>query len=150
MTNGSPNGCLSCGHFTWLRSLSCDKAKGVDCLKAQGKKEEGIEDLEQYVIPAATSGKPDGARGKGTITRLERGKVKDFIEGEALKKWRDPEAGCLQLTVATDDGHEIRKLLTLSSSVNSSIQKFKVLYGDLKVGVHVETVYSLGFERIRL
>jgi len=64
------------------------------------------------------------------ITDIQIGIVQDFVEPEALDKWKgNIKTKCMQIVVKTPDDTEIKQILTFSAHPNSNLQKWKRRYG---------------------
>lgn len=62
---------------------------------------------------------------EGIIIEIEDGKIKDFVKGDSLKKFRDPEHSCIQVTTETKyKGEPFRdmKLFTYKEGEDSLTQ----------------------------
>jgi len=71
-----------------------------------------------------------GDKGIGKIIDIQIGIVKDFVEEEALEKWRgNINTQCMQLIIKNPDDAEIKQILTFSAHPQSNLQRWKRRYG---------------------
>ena len=127
----------------------------VEFMEWISENERRIKDMAQNIkafkVPEAEERVKDGTKGKGVIAEIQSGITAEFLSDEAKKSWKgDLETPCLNVIVKTDAGNTITKLMAISPNPDANIQKFKVIYGDLKVGQDVETIVEKGYERLRL
>lgn len=81
---------------------------------------------------------------KGTITSVEEGIVKQFVEN--TEKWGNPEAKCVNLTISSESGKTFSRIFTLGVNEqgeifpNSNLGKFFLRYGTFP---KIDTAVSL-------
>lgn len=76
------------------------------------------------------------------IVKVEEGIVRDFVGEEYLDEFKDPDRGVIQVTIETPEGSTTTKILSMSISKNSEIQKYKAKYGKYP---EVGGVYPIAF-----
>jgi len=71
----------------------------------------------------------EGDKGEGTIVDIKIGIVKDFLLEENYSKWKGSiETDCLEMTIETPDGNNIKNIMTFSGHPNSNMQRWKKRY----------------------
>ena len=81
---------------------------------------------------------------EGNISKIEVGKIGDWIPVDKLKKKEQADRDAIQVHIDTPDGYPIRKVLTVSAHPNSALQRYLVKYG---VYPKVGGVFPLEYDR---
>jgi len=111
---------------------------------------EEIKSLGEFEIQKAEK---DGTTHDAKITKLEKGKIKDFVRGD-ISAWKNPDGVAVNVHVKSETGKTIEKMIALpedGSKVNekSTLGKFIKQYkSSPSVGLAVKTVIQDGFENL--
>lgn len=110
-----------------------------------------MQTIKTFKIPPMVERPKDGTKGEGVIMDIQSGITSEFLNESAKASWKgELDAPCLNVVIKTNAGNTINKLMAVSDFEDANLQKFKRVYGDLKVGQKVETIVEKGYERLRL
>lgn len=119
------------------------------------------EELSKYEImskeegEAATGGPADGTQFDATVTKIEIGRVGEFIKSQNAEKWDNIDSKCTNLTIEANDV-SFTKIITLPPEGNkahpkSNFAKYVNLYKQAPfVGQKVKTMVVGGYQRLLL
>lgn len=114
-----------------------------------------IEGVKKFEVD--DTGRKPGERFKGVISKIEDGKLGEFIPQETLDKWEnaDPEQPVFNAHIESASGIKFTKTFSKPTGEKivpqSNIAKFQLKFGALKKGAEVETIVNhKGFEELDL